>query len=147
MKMKQLYTKLLFTLFALLIGYSSFATHIVGGTITYQHLGGSTYRVTLKLYRDCSVGSSASLSRDLSIRPTNVAPLNNRKRYKPCNSAKASVDGWRRTGVGRIRWHNTASQKTKRDGDGDCNGVVFHFGNLDSTNRSAAFVVRTLCSS
>ncbi len=56
--MKQLYTKLLFTLFAFLIGYSSYATHIVGGTITYQHLGGSTYRVTLKLYRDCSVGSA-----------------------------------------------------------------------------------------
>ena len=32
----------------------SFATHVIGGTLTYQHLGGNTYRVTLQLYRDCN---------------------------------------------------------------------------------------------
>ncbi|GAB4248300.1 MAG: hypothetical protein Kow0079_00390 [Vicingaceae bacterium] len=36
---------------------SIYATHIVGGSLTYEHIGGSTYRVTLKLYRDCSPSS------------------------------------------------------------------------------------------
>lgn len=35
------------------------ATHVVGGSLTYEHLGGSTYRVTLKMYRDCSPGNAA----------------------------------------------------------------------------------------
>lgn len=30
------------------------ATHIIGGEIYYDHLGGGLYTVTLKLYRDCS---------------------------------------------------------------------------------------------
>lgn len=30
------------------------ATHIVGGELFYDHLGGSQYQVTLKLYRDCT---------------------------------------------------------------------------------------------
>lgn len=34
--------------------HMGFATHIVGGTLTYVHNGGSSYTVTLKLYRDCS---------------------------------------------------------------------------------------------
>ena len=33
------------------------ATHIVGGSLTYEHLGGSTYRIMLKMYRDCGPGS------------------------------------------------------------------------------------------
>ncbi len=32
------------------------STHIVGGSITYEHLGGATYRVTFKMYRDCGPG-------------------------------------------------------------------------------------------
>jgi gliding motility-associated-like protein len=39
--------------------FTSFATHIVGGSLTYEQLGGSTYRVTLKLYRDCKPSSVA----------------------------------------------------------------------------------------
>lgn len=35
------------------------ATHIVGGSFTYEHLGGSSYNVTLKLYRDCAPGTFA----------------------------------------------------------------------------------------
>ncbi|MCC6937351.1 MAG: PKD domain-containing protein [Flavobacteriales bacterium] len=31
----------------------SFATHIIGGDMFYDHLGGNQYRVTLRLYRDC----------------------------------------------------------------------------------------------
>jgi len=47
-----LLTVLLFTSFA-------YATHIVGGSLTYEHLGGSTYSVKLKLYRDCGPGNAA----------------------------------------------------------------------------------------
>jgi gliding motility-associated-like protein len=35
------------------------ATHIVGGSLTYEHLGGSSYNVKLKLYRDCDPGNAA----------------------------------------------------------------------------------------
>lgn len=35
------------------------ATHIVGGSFTYEHLGGSSYNVKLKLYRDCAPGTFA----------------------------------------------------------------------------------------
>lgn len=51
--MLQRYKKLLVLFLFLLIGFSSSASHIVGATITYEYLGGSSYRVTLKLYRDC----------------------------------------------------------------------------------------------
>lgn len=34
------------------------ATHIVGGSLTYQKVADSTYEVTLKLYRDCGPGNA-----------------------------------------------------------------------------------------
>lgn len=34
--------------------FYSFATHVVGGTITYEHINGDTYSITVLLYRDCS---------------------------------------------------------------------------------------------
>lgn len=34
------------------------ATHIVGGEIFYDFLGGTSYRITLKLYRDCGSGNA-----------------------------------------------------------------------------------------
>ncbi len=34
------------------------ATHIIGGELTYQHLGGNQYQVTLKLFRDCGPGNA-----------------------------------------------------------------------------------------
>jgi gliding motility-associated-like protein len=34
------------------------ATHVVGGSLTYEHLGGSTYRISFKMYRDCGSGSA-----------------------------------------------------------------------------------------
>ncbi|MFN3916253.1 MAG: PKD domain-containing protein [Flavobacteriales bacterium] len=47
--------KLLFTFITLFVFYqSSMATHIVGGSLTYEHLGGASYRLMLRLYRDCS---------------------------------------------------------------------------------------------
>ncbi len=50
--------KKLFFLFSFIVLTTvSYATHIVGGTLLYEHLGGSTYRITLKLYRDCGPGN------------------------------------------------------------------------------------------
>jgi gliding motility-associated-like protein len=50
----------LLIVFIILFGPAAiFATHIVGGSITYDDLGGATYRVTLKLYRDCRPGNAA----------------------------------------------------------------------------------------
>lgn len=47
------------TVILLLSGaFSAKATHIVGGSLTYEHLGGAAYRVTLKLYRDCGTGNA-----------------------------------------------------------------------------------------
>jgi gliding motility-associated-like protein len=44
---------------ALLFSLFANATHIVGGSLTYEHIGGATYRVTLKMYRDCRPGNAA----------------------------------------------------------------------------------------
>lgn len=44
------------SLFFLLMSLQNFATHIVGGEIYYDCLGGDNYKITLKLYRDCYNG-------------------------------------------------------------------------------------------
>ena len=46
--------------------FGSYASHIVGGEIFYDHLGGSEYRVTVKLYRDC-LSTGAAFDSDLPI--------------------------------------------------------------------------------
>lgn len=51
--------KFLLLLTSILFSFSSYATHIVGGSLTYEQLGGSTYRITLKVYRDCAPGNAA----------------------------------------------------------------------------------------
>lgn len=50
---------LLLPLIFLLVFSESKATHIIGGSLTYEHLGGSSYNVKLKLYRDCAPGNFA----------------------------------------------------------------------------------------
>lgn len=50
---------LLLIILIFFIPFISSATHIVGGSLTYEQLGGSTYRITLKLYRDCKPSSAA----------------------------------------------------------------------------------------
>jgi len=47
--------KLILSVFfvSLLFPISGFATHIVGGSITYEVGAGNTYTITLKMYRDC----------------------------------------------------------------------------------------------
>jgi gliding motility-associated-like protein len=44
--------------FLVLLSSKNFASHIVGGEIYYDFLGSNTYRVTLKLYRDCFNGQA-----------------------------------------------------------------------------------------
>jgi gliding motility-associated-like protein len=40
--------------FVVSLCFTAKATHIVGGELYYDNLGGNNYRVTLKIYRDCS---------------------------------------------------------------------------------------------
>lgn len=46
-------------LLLLLLPFALNATHVVGSSLTYEHLGGSTYRITMKMYRDCLPGNAA----------------------------------------------------------------------------------------
>ncbi len=49
--------------------FFSSATHVVGGGITYTHLEGNSYLLTLKLYRDCSPGTfPLAASVDVEVR-------------------------------------------------------------------------------
>ncbi|MDB4534685.1 PKD domain-containing protein, partial [Vicingaceae bacterium] len=43
-----------------------FASHLVGGTMSYECLGGDNYKITLTLYRDCN-GSGAQFDNNASI--------------------------------------------------------------------------------
>ncbi len=43
-------------LFLVAFGQKSFATHIVGGEVTYRCLGNNQYEITLTVYRDCFNG-------------------------------------------------------------------------------------------
>lgn len=54
-------------LFFTLLSLKSSATHIVGGEIYYDCLGGNNYRITLKLYRDCSIGITTPFDNPASI--------------------------------------------------------------------------------
>ncbi len=44
--------------FYLLLSVEGYATHIIGGEITYQYLGNNNYKITLKVYRDCNTGQA-----------------------------------------------------------------------------------------
>jgi gliding motility-associated-like protein len=57
--MKHTYKVLALLFFILCSPLVLHATHVVGGSLTYTYNGGSSYTVTLKLYRDCGSGSAA----------------------------------------------------------------------------------------
>jgi gliding motility-associated-like protein len=46
---------LLLSIIFIFLQFNLYATHIVGGALTYEHLGGTSYRIKLKLYRDCGL--------------------------------------------------------------------------------------------
>lgn len=54
-----MFLRVLLPLFLCLSVAPAWAAHIIGGEIYYDHLGGSSYRVTLDLYRDCGPGVTA----------------------------------------------------------------------------------------
>jgi gliding motility-associated-like protein len=76
----KLLRKLLFLIVLVLLScFEASATHIVGGVINYVYLGGSTYRVTMRIYRDCSsstdfdgIGRSPDALLGLFYESTNV---------------------------------------------------------------------------
>lgn len=75
--MKKTLTYYFVSIFALLSFSSSYASHIMGGDLIYQHLGGNQYRIKLTQYRDCSgitpstnvnlILSSASCGQSISV--------------------------------------------------------------------------------
>ncbi|HOZ88430.1 MAG TPA: hypothetical protein PL029_11770, partial [Bacteroidia bacterium] len=52
---------------------SNYASHIVGGEMIYDYLGNSKYRITLKIYRDCS---SQTTFDGITSPSGNLAPAN-----------------------------------------------------------------------
>jgi hypothetical protein len=56
--MKKRLSIILIALLLLAGGKVAMATHIVGGSLTYVYNGGSSYTITLKLYRDCGPGNA-----------------------------------------------------------------------------------------
>lgn len=56
--MTKIYRHLLLLIICISVSFSAFSTHIVGGALTYEHLGGSSYKVSLRLYRDCGAGNA-----------------------------------------------------------------------------------------
>ena len=58
-KQNNVLKKILSLLFILAFYLNSYSTHIVGGEITYTHVSGNTYQVTLLVYRDGFSGVAA----------------------------------------------------------------------------------------
>jgi len=52
---------------ALLTAIASHATHVIGGEMYYDYLGGEQYQFTVKLYRDCGPTASADLPNSIMI--------------------------------------------------------------------------------
>ena len=62
---------LLFCVF-LLFPFKGLCTHIVGGSLTYVYNGGTSYTITLKLYKDCSGGAAAfDATADIDVQQAN----------------------------------------------------------------------------
>lgn len=48
--------RLLSIIVLLFLSYDSYATHLVGGELNYEYLGGEEYYINLTVYRDCYLG-------------------------------------------------------------------------------------------
>jgi gliding motility-associated-like protein len=64
MPLFQKYINYILFLFTFLISAPSFASHMVGGDITYKCLGGNRYEIKFTLYQDCLSGNSAAIDAD-----------------------------------------------------------------------------------
>ena len=49
---------------ALAVAVSAWATHIIGGDMYYDRLGGNQYQVTLRLYRACGPANTTNTAFD-----------------------------------------------------------------------------------
>ena len=69
--------KLLASLFFLFLVFSTHASHIIGGDIYYDYLGGNNYRFYITLYRDCnSTGASYDNPMKLAVYQNNSLVYN-----------------------------------------------------------------------
>ncbi|RYD83071.1 MAG: gliding motility-associated C-terminal domain-containing protein, partial [Sphingobacteriales bacterium] len=50
----------------LLLAFSAKASHLVGGNFSLQHIGGTQYKLTLKVFRDCENGI-ADFNKDVTV--------------------------------------------------------------------------------
>ena len=62
--MRSVFQKYLILFFSFWGMSEAYATHIVGGEMTYQRTGTNTYKIRLDLYVDCLNGSSQAISSD-----------------------------------------------------------------------------------
>ncbi len=106
-------------LLTILLGFSlqSMATHISGGDLTYQHLGGYQYEVTLVLYRDCAGipvqnpelitctnASGSTVSFNVSLIPGTGNEIT-----FPCFSTITTCNGGGAPGFQRYEYHGTVT--------------------------------------
>jgi gliding motility-associated-like protein len=66
---------------SLFFSLKNYASHIVGGEMIYDYLGGNNYRITLKVYRDCSSATLFDPSALITVIETNDIANNNRRLY------------------------------------------------------------------
>ncbi len=59
--------RLLFLLITFIVSHYTFASHIIGGEMYYDCLGGNQYRIIVKLYRDCFTVNGAAYDDPLNI--------------------------------------------------------------------------------
>lgn len=65
-KTQQFLKFLVICTFFLFYGQNVRATHIVGGDMTYEHIGNNNYTITLKLYIDCKYGQPGAIAGDVN---------------------------------------------------------------------------------
>ena len=90
-----LFKKLLFVSIIFLLPNWSFATHIVGGDITYENLGNNRFEITVKIFFDCEYGHPDAISSDdqLYIAVFNASNRVFLEDFTMSNPTKRSVEG------------------------------------------------------
>ncbi|REJ84858.1 MAG: PKD domain-containing protein [Bacteroidetes bacterium] len=104
----QVTAKYLVFLFLLISAQSSKGSHSMGADLTYECLGGNTYRITVSFYRDC-IGIPAPSTAYLSINYSNCAqslgvtcyprPGTGQEVTPVCSSATTTCNGGSFTGI------------------------------------------------
>ena len=73
--MKKIYQSILALSLVTLMSIPAFATHVAGGDIYYENIGPNTFKITLKLFKDCNPGS-ATLGTTASVSIANTCGFN-----------------------------------------------------------------------